>query len=410
MLRLVVALFLLSVFQGSTYAEQSIIGTWTTESGDCAEDNFKVEITEKGINGYEYACKFLKQLPGNIFRSRCQGEGETWLEDITIVKHANGLLISQNFGEKYKSLPYHKCAAERTSNTVGPTEKSSIKNCHSKNPDLRIRGCSAIIDSKPSENLLADAYDGRCWANVEKARYQDAISDCTKAIEIRPNYVYPYNNLASAYMALHDYDMAIAYLNNAISLKPDFRAALKNRALAHKSSGNRNSAISDYESILRLDPKDISASVELDALRLPSQNNPMPIKVDERVVAASQPYKSIASETLDWVANFKIGEHIVAVSIVIGLIVPIWLFVSNLSARCPICRESNYLSNATDKTLLASVLRSRTYMKTVEERDPRHGGKLVKTLNVPVTEQYSVETWRYNMKCKNCGHQWTVIR
>ena len=91
----------------------------------------------------------------------------------------------------------------------------SWKGCQSSDADKRLVTCTAIINANGfgSTSRLAEALDGRCWAYNTKAQFALAVADCKKAIALRPNYFYAYNNLGTAYLGVNDYASALDALN-----------------------------------------------------------------------------------------------------------------------------------------------------------------------------------------------------
>ena len=77
----------------------------------------------------------------------------------------------------------------------------------SQEPQLRIKGCSKIIQRDPND---ATAYHNRAAAYGLAGDIDNAIADYTKVIEIAPNNVSAYDNRGSAYASKGDYTRAIA--------------------------------------------------------------------------------------------------------------------------------------------------------------------------------------------------------
>src|SRR5262252_5140913 len=76
----------------------------------------------------------------------------------------------------------------------------------SKDHDLRIRGCSAIIERNPKDVV---AHSNRAEAYAFKGDIDRAISDYTKAIVLDPNYAPAYNGRGRAYVSKGDYVRAV---------------------------------------------------------------------------------------------------------------------------------------------------------------------------------------------------------
>lgn len=67
-----------------------------------------------------------------------------------------------------------------------------------------------------------------CWWS-----YPKQVEYYTKAIELAPNWAYPYNNRGVAYFNLGEWMKAKADWDKAIELKPDYKLAIANRAGAN---------------------------------------------------------------------------------------------------------------------------------------------------------------------------------
>jgi tetratricopeptide (TPR) repeat protein len=88
--------------------------------------------------------------------------------------------------------------------TAASADKSDCLN--SKDHDLRILGCAAMIQRNPKDVI---AYQNRGDAYALKGDIDRAISDYTKAIELNPNHAPAYNNRGRAYTRKGDYARAI---------------------------------------------------------------------------------------------------------------------------------------------------------------------------------------------------------
>jgi tetratricopeptide (TPR) repeat protein len=82
----------------------------------------------------------------------------------------------------------------------------------SKDRDVRIEGCSAIIQHDPNDVV---AYRNRGDAYRLRGDIDRAISDYSKAIELNPNYAPAYNGRGRAYISKGDYVHAVADVTKA---------------------------------------------------------------------------------------------------------------------------------------------------------------------------------------------------
>ncbi|HZL60413.1 MAG TPA: tetratricopeptide repeat protein [Stellaceae bacterium] len=100
--------------------------------------------------------------------------------------------------------------------------------CEGSDPNLRIGGCTALIQSGQVTNeVMADAYYNRCAAYIDKGLYDKAVADCTRAIALKPDFAVAYDNRGAAYEKKGLRDKAIADYRAALKLDPTDRYALK---------------------------------------------------------------------------------------------------------------------------------------------------------------------------------------
>jgi len=94
---------------------------------------------------------------------------------------------------------------------------------------------------------------------VDKGKYDQAISDYTKALEINPRYFWAYVNRGTTYGRKGQYNEAISDFTKALEINPRYAAAYYNRGLAYHNRGQYDEAISDYNKALEIDPRDALA-------------------------------------------------------------------------------------------------------------------------------------------------------
>jgi tetratricopeptide (TPR) repeat protein len=83
--------------------------------------------------------------------------------------------------------------------------------------ELRIKGCTAIIQVNPKDAI---AYHNRGEAYSLKGEVDRAISDYNKAIELNPNFAPAYNSRGRAFTSKGDYVHAVADVTKARELIP----------------------------------------------------------------------------------------------------------------------------------------------------------------------------------------------
>ena len=123
------------------------------------------------------------------------------------------------------------------------------------------------------EEYLKDAngYNNRGKAHLKQKKYDEAIQDFNKALElIKVDCAVAYNNRGKAYLEQEKYDEAIQDFNDAISSNSRYAPAYYNLARAYDKLGEKRKALCDYIKARDLDPsfkKKLSAEI-LEKIRL----------------------------------------------------------------------------------------------------------------------------------------------
>jgi len=93
----------------------------------------------------------------------------------------------------------------------------------------------------------------------DAGKYDEAIVEYTKAIELNQNYAKAYNNRGSAYSRKNQYELAITDYSKAIELEPNYALAWSNRGLAYLNTKRYDLAIKDLTRAIVIDPNDIAS-------------------------------------------------------------------------------------------------------------------------------------------------------
>ncbi len=103
--------------------------------------------------------------------------------------------------------------------------------------------------------------DWRMWKNygyfcMHVARYDDAIKQFEKYIELRSDTADSFNSLAKAFFKKGDVDRAIAMFRKALELDKNFISALQNIGEAYQTKGQKKEAREMYLAVLASNPSD----------------------------------------------------------------------------------------------------------------------------------------------------------
>ncbi len=100
----------------------------------------------------------------------------------------------------------------------------------------------------------ARVYSNRGVAYGKNGKFQEAIADLSKSIEIQPGHVKAYSNLGYIYYLQGDFVQALQYYNKAIALDPDFALAYWYRGVIYEAQGNFSASHYDFNKAIKINP------------------------------------------------------------------------------------------------------------------------------------------------------------
>ena len=147
---------------------------------------------------------------------------------------------------------------------------SIVERCLQKDPQARYPTLAALLDDldgayrklfpqgpRPApvpEELTAGDYNNRGLTYNTLKRYDEAIADYARAIELDPTDAKAFNNRGNAHKSLRRYDEALADFNQAIEFAPTFATIFNNRGNTYDALQRYEMALADYTRAIELDP------------------------------------------------------------------------------------------------------------------------------------------------------------
>jgi serine/threonine protein kinase/cytochrome c-type biogenesis protein CcmH/NrfG len=162
---------------------------------------------------------------------------------------ANGQLGNQ----KERNEAYEK--AKSLSGKATEKERLYIEAAYAgaieRDPEKRIRLLKEIVEKYPKEKVvyydLGVYYDGR-------KLFTQAIAELNKALELDPNYGEACNHIAYTYADMGDYEKAIEYFKRYASLSPGDANPIDSMAELYFRMGDLDEAIAKYREALKVKP------------------------------------------------------------------------------------------------------------------------------------------------------------
>jgi tetratricopeptide (TPR) repeat protein/WD40 repeat protein len=121
--------------------------------------------------------------------------------------------------------------------------------------DEAIADLSKAIDLNPDD---PDSWNARGYAHRQLAQKEKALADYIRASELNPKEARYWRNRGSVHVEVGRPDKAVADYSKAIELEPDAAALWSGRGIAHGHLGQWGEALADYTKAVDLKPADVS--------------------------------------------------------------------------------------------------------------------------------------------------------
>ncbi len=108
----------------------------------------------------------------------------------------------------------------------------------------------ALLIKKVSPNY--DLHNIYAVILFQLKRYDNSILEWQKAIKLKPDYYFGYNNLGNAFLLKNDLNQALLNYDEAIKINPDYYEAIYNKANIFLKLKNFSNALKYYDKVLSL--------------------------------------------------------------------------------------------------------------------------------------------------------------
>ena len=117
----------------------------------------------------------------------------------------------------------------------------------------RIAACTRIMNtSRLQGKPLGVAYGLRGLAFLDRGDIPHAIADLNRAVELAPDFAPAYQNRGNAWYARGNYGQALADYDKTIALDPNSPSPYVNRAAVRRDLGYNDGALEDYQKAINL--------------------------------------------------------------------------------------------------------------------------------------------------------------
>ena len=123
-----------------------------------------------------------------------------------------------------------------------------------KENELKIDELNSELKTDPSNPEL---FYNRCTYNLREGteeKFRKAVEDCTRAIELEPNYMQAYNNRGMGNMELGNYQLAESDFKKAIEIDPDYAVAYESLGEVYIKTGRYEVAKTNFNKALNKNP------------------------------------------------------------------------------------------------------------------------------------------------------------
>ena len=116
-----------------------------------------------------------------------------------------------------------------------------------------------LVEWRQRDSIRAHVYHVQGQWKFRSNRFNEALADFDKAIQLNPAFIYTYRWRGDANSRLGNHKAAIADYNTAIQLDPDNADSYRGRGMAKVNLGDPTGAVLDCNKAVQINPEDVHA-------------------------------------------------------------------------------------------------------------------------------------------------------
>ena len=204
------------------------------------------------------------------YTNRCNAyrlKGET---DNALADCSQALKLRPDYAEAYNTrgqayealnefdnaLVDYKKAAELNADDVWPHTNQGVVLAEMGKLDAALAQLDQTIAKFSAPQDQAAVYASRCEVHQQRKEPEQALADCSRAIELAPAFARGYASRCWVNQLNHALDKALADCNQSLELDPYYAWAYNERGVVYEAMGELDKALTDYQKSAELRPGD----------------------------------------------------------------------------------------------------------------------------------------------------------
>jgi serine/threonine protein kinase/tetratricopeptide (TPR) repeat protein len=250
-----------------------------------------IDVTTSSMEAYRYFMQGVENTRKFYFKDAV-GSFEKAVELDPSFAFAYGYLASSyswldDIGARDEAIKKAKALSEKATDKERFYIDATYARYIERDREKRFRIVQQAAEKFPKEK------DFHYWLGViyrSDGKYEEALEEYNKALELDPNYGEIHNELGYLYAELRNFEKSIEHFKKYLSLNPGDANPLDSIAEAYFLMGRLDEAISKYKEALEIKPDWLGTSLKIGYIYALKEDYPEAIKwVDKDIALATSP-------------------------------------------------------------------------------------------------------------------------